>query len=206
MTPTLTTAFDAASDPRKTLRPPRERILKAARELFYRYGIHAIGVDAIAEAADTNKMTLYRHFRSKDELVAECLRDRGRELEAAWLAIAAAHRGEPMGQLLAWLERLAEFKLDAAARGCAFVNAAVELPDPAHPARKVIEEIKTRHRALLVALCHEAGLRAPELLADELFLLGEGARVSVQSVGLGGPAGRLKDMFHSLVAAHAPAG
>lgn len=198
---TIAAAIPAAKE---TLAPPRERILKAARELFYRHGIHAIGVDAVAEAADTNKMTLYRHFRSKDELIAECLRDRARELDAAWLAVEAAHPGDAGGQLLAWLERLAEFKLEAAQRGCAFLNAAVELPDPDHPARRVIEDIKTGHRTKLVALCREAGLRDPELLADELFLLGEGARVSVQSVGLGGPAARLAEMFRRLVAAHAP--
>jgi AcrR family transcriptional regulator len=195
------TTMTASPDARETLIPPRERILQAARELFYRHGIHAIGVDAVAEAADTNKMTLYRHFKSKDELVAECLRDRAREIERAWLDIEAAHPHEPKAQLLAWLERLAEYKLDAG-RGCAFVNAAIELPDPNHPARRVIEEIKTHHRTHLVALCRKAGLRDPDLLADELFLLGEGARVSMQSVGPGGPAARLVEMFRRLVAAH----
>ena len=184
--------------------PPRERLLAVACELFYRHGINTVGVEAIAEAAQTNKMTLYRHFRSKDELVAECLRDRDREMEVAWLAIESAHGGDPMGRLLAWLDRLAEFKLEAGLRGCAFANAAIELPDPEHPARKVIEAIKSRHRARLVELCRAAGLRDPELLADELFLLGEGARVSLQSVGLNGPASRLAEMFHRLVAAQAP--
>jgi AcrR family transcriptional regulator len=184
--------------------PPRERILRAARDLFYRHGIHAVGVDAIAESAGTNKMTLYRHFRSKDELIAECLKDRGRELEAAWLAIEAAHRGNPKAQLLAWLDRLAEFKLEhAEMRGCAFLNAAAELPDPDHPARRVIEAIKSLHHAKLMELCRAAGLRDPELLADELFLLAEGARVNVQSVGLDGPAARLAEMFRRIVTAHA---
>ncbi|HUB97261.1 MAG TPA: TetR/AcrR family transcriptional regulator [Stellaceae bacterium] len=192
-----------SSEPREALDRPRDRILRAARDLFYRNGIHAVGVDAIAEAAGTNKMTLYRHFRSKDELVAECLKDRGRELEAAWLAIEAAHGGDPRGQLLAWLDWLAEFKLEfAGTRGCAFLNAAVELPDPTHPARRVIESIKSLHHTKLVALCRAAGLRDPELLADELFLLGEGARVSVQSVGVDGPAARLAEMFQRLVTAH----
>src|SRR5690242_12676123 len=96
--------------------PPRERILAAARELFYRRGIHAVGVDAIAEAAvgvdaiaeaaDTNKMTLYRHFASKDELVAACLRELAAEKDAEWHAIAAAPAGDPRGQLLAWLQHI----------------------------------------------------------------------------------------------------
>src|SRR5580693_509286 len=75
--------------------PPRERILAVARDLFYRHGIHGVGVDAIAEAAGTNKMTLYRHFTSKDVLVAECLSELTQEFDAAWDALAAAHAGDP---------------------------------------------------------------------------------------------------------------
>jgi AcrR family transcriptional regulator len=183
--------------------PPRARILKAARELFYRHGIHAVGVDAIAEAAGTNKTTLYRHFASKDELVAECLREFGREFETAWAEIERAHQGNPKDQLVACLRFLAEFKLDMSERGCALANAAVELPDPDHPARRVIEEFKSRGRDRIIELCRKARLRDPELLADELFLLGEGARVSIQTLGPRGPAQRLAKMFQTLVAAHA---
>jgi AcrR family transcriptional regulator len=189
-----------------TTAPPRTRILKTARELFYRNGIHTVGVDAIAEAAGTNKTTLYRHFDSKDELVAECLRQLGREFETAWDEIKQAHLGRPKDQLLAWLRFIAEFKLGTSQRGCAFANAAVELPDPDHPARRVIEECKNRHRDLIIELCRKAGLRDPELLADELFLLGEGARVSIQSLGPNGPAERLAEMFQTLVTAHTPTG
>lgn len=184
--------------------PPRARLLRAARELFYRHGIHAVGVDAIVEAAGTNKTTLYRHFASKDELVAECLREYGREFETIWAEIEQTHIGRPKQQLLECLRLLAEFKLDTSERGCALANAAVELPDPDHPARRVIEAFKNRGRERIVELCRKAGLRDPELLADELFLLGEGARLSVQSLGPNGPAGRLADMFQTLVAAHTP--
>ena len=82
-----------AADRQGSSPPPRERILAAARELFYRRGIHAVGVDAIAEAAGTNKMTLYRHFASKDVLVAACLSELTQEFDVAWDAIAAAHVG-----------------------------------------------------------------------------------------------------------------
>ena len=190
----------------RTTAPPRTRIVKAARELFYRYGIHTVSVDAIAEAADTNKTTLYRHFASKDELVAECLREYGRELEMTWAEIERAHPGRPKEQLLAWLRFIAEFKLGTTERGCAFANAAVELPAADHPARRVIEECKRWHRELIIELCRKAGLRDPELLADELFLLGEGARVTIQSLGPRGPAGRLAEMFQTLVAAHTSTG
>ena len=106
--------------------PPRERILAAARALFYRRGIHVVGVDAIAEAAGTNKMTLYRHFASKDVLIAACLRELTREFDVAWEAIAAAHAGDPKGQLLAWLRHVCDFKENEADRGCALANAAIE--------------------------------------------------------------------------------
>jgi AcrR family transcriptional regulator len=184
--------------------PPRARILKSARELFYRDGIHMVGVDAVAEAAGTNKTTLYRHFASKDELVAECLRELARELDRAWADIERSHAGEPKQQLLAWLRFIAEFKVGPAQRGCAFANAAIQLPDPNHPARRVIEESKSRHREMIAELCRKARLRDPELLADELFLLGEGARVIGQALGPHGPVERLSEMYQSLVTAHTP--
>ena len=67
--------------------PPRERILAAARDLFYRHGIRAVGVEAIAEAAATNKMTLYRHFGSKDELISAYLTQLAREGDEVWSCI-----------------------------------------------------------------------------------------------------------------------
>src|SRR5271166_573432 len=108
------TPTSSARPPRDAVEPPRERVLAAARDLFYRHGIHAVGVDAIAEAAATNKMTLYRHFASKDLLIAECLRRFAAESDAAWEENAKAYAGDPRTQLLAWLRHLAEFKLDLA--------------------------------------------------------------------------------------------
>jgi AcrR family transcriptional regulator len=184
--------------------PPRARILKTARELFYRDGIHAVSVDGIAEAAGTNKTTLYRHFESKDELVAECLRELTHDFNLAWADIQRKYEGEPKQQLLALLRLSAEFKVGPDQRGCAFANAAIELPDHNHPARRVIEEAKSQFRELIVELCRKAGLRDPELLADELYLLGEGARVASQALGPRGPVQRLFQIFRSLVAAHTP--
>src|ERR1043165_8061977 len=83
--------------------PPRERILAAASDLFYRQGIRAVGVEAIAEAAGTNKMTLYRHFDSKDELVAEYLRCLAADAGRLWDDLAAAHPRDPRAQLRGWL-------------------------------------------------------------------------------------------------------
>jgi AcrR family transcriptional regulator len=186
--------------------PPRERILAAARELFYRRGIHAVGVDAIAEAAGTNKMTLYRHFASKDVLIAACLRKLQQDFDAAWDASAAAHVGDPKGQLLAWLRHVCDFKANEAKRGCGLANAAVELPDPEHPARRVIREYKTELRERLIRLCSDARLADPERLADQVFLICEGARVTAQSVGTEGLSARLAGMLEALVGEHARRG
>jgi len=194
----------AAATRREGDLPPRERILAAARALFYRRGIHVVGVDAIAAAAETNKMTLYRHFASKDVLIAACLRELTREFDAAWETMAAAHAGDSKGQLLAWLRHVCDFKENEAERGCALANAAVELPDKDHPARQVIREAKSAHRERLVSLCREAGLTDPEGLTDEIQLLWEGARVTAQSVGSEGLSARLIGMLEALVAAHTP--
>jgi AcrR family transcriptional regulator len=186
--------------------PPRERILAVARELFYRRGIHAVGVDAIAEAASTNKMTLYRHFSSKDELVAACLRELVAEIDADWDAIAAAHRGNPKGELVAWFQHIGQWFIRESGRGCALANAAIELPDQDHPARQVVRKHKSAVRERLVRLCHDAGLRDPEAVASQVFLVCEGARVAAQSLGSDEPLTRLPALLSDLVEEHSPPG
>jgi AcrR family transcriptional regulator len=184
--------------------PPRARILAVASDLFYRQGIRAVGVEAIAEAARTNKMTLYRHFASKDELVAEYLRQAAQASDACWERFARAYPGNALAQLRAWLAEMAGHIADGGGRGCALVNAAVELPDKSHPARRVIEEYKSAQRARLIGLCAAAGLNEPEFMADELYLLLEGARVTAQSVGSDGLGARLQRIGEAVIAAHTP--
>jgi AcrR family transcriptional regulator len=182
--------------------PPRERIIAAARDLFYRHGIRAVGVEAIAEAAGTNKMTLYRHFESKDALVAEYLRGLATEKHGVWSALEAAHPGDPRAQLQAWLVEAARHVSDPRSRGCALANAAVELPEKEHPARCVIEQCKQDSREHLAALCRRAGAEQPELLADQLFMLLEGALVCTQAIGHEGPARNFVDAGRAIIAAH----
>lgn len=181
------------------LPPPRERILAAARELFYARGIRAVGVDEIATAAQTNKMTLYRHFESKDLLVAEYLRVLAREADSVWTALAEAHPGDARAQLKAWVDRISGLMADCANRGCALANAAIELPEKDHPARAVIEAHKKHQREQIAALCRKIGFLEPGRIADEIFLLLEGARVNMQSVGAGGPGTRVGDMIRTLL-------
>jgi AcrR family transcriptional regulator len=181
---------------------PRERILSVASDLFYRHGIRAIGVEKIAEVAETNKMTLYRHFSSKDELVAEYLRRLAEEATSSWDQLEADHPGDPPAQLRAWLEDMAAHVASGDERGCPLANAAVELPDKDHPARRVIEAFKTAQRERLIQLCAAAALAEPEMLADELFLLLEGARVTAQSMGPKGLGDRLVRMGEAMINAH----
>ncbi len=180
----------------------RDRIVATARDMFHLHGIKNVGVEAIAEAAGTNKMTLYRHFGSKDELIVECLRAVADETEAEWQALEMRHPGDPMGQLQGWVRRGAECVL-ADGRGCTLANAAVELSASDHPARRLIEQCKTAHRDRLVRLCERAGIAQAELLADALYLLLEGARVSRQSVGAEGPSARFVRMSDAVIAAFA---
>jgi AcrR family transcriptional regulator len=198
----MATAEKVVSTGKDEKTPPRDRILAVASDLFYRHGIRAVGVDAIAEGAGTNKMTLYRHFASKDELVAEYLRHIAVKVSGIWDELAAQHPGNPRAQLRGWLKEMADHVASGERRGCPLSNAAVELPEKDHPARRVIEAFKTAQRQRIVELCFAAGLSDPEMLADELFLLLEGARVTAQSMGRQGLGDRLIRMSEALIAAH----
>jgi len=166
--------------------------------LFHRRGIRAVGIDTIAEVAGTNKTTLYRHFTSKDDLIMECLRSRAEEARQSWAEIEASSPEDGLAQLRFWLARVAK-RLANDCRGCEFTNAAVELTEEDHPARKFIEEIKTEYRDWLAKLCRKAGIARAELLADTLSILLEGARASRQSVGPEGPSSRFQAMAEAII-------
>ena len=179
----------AVSDATAETSRPRQRILLAARDLFRRHGIRGVGVEAIAEAAGTNKMTLYRHFTSKDELILAYLRGIAVEVDEMWRDIETEDPDDMHAQLNAWLV-CAEECVTSDRRGCDLANAAVELTEEGHPGRRIIEQLKTEHRDRLAALCRRAGISQPEVLADALTLLLEGARVSRQSAGCHGPSSK----------------
>ena len=185
---------------REKQEPPRERIVACAQDLFHRHGLRGVGVEAIAEAAGTNKMTLYRHFDSKDELILEYLNRKGRKADEGWAEIDAAHPGDSVAQLHCYVERAAGRIVDDV-RGCDLANAAVELTEADHPGLRVIEDFKIRQRDRLAALCRAAGAADPGLLADTLVLLIEGARVSRRSVGCAGPSASLVDSGKAVIAA-----
>ncbi|HTD83039.1 MAG TPA: TetR/AcrR family transcriptional regulator [Gemmatimonadaceae bacterium] len=169
---------------RRSTVPVRERILVAAGDLFHKQGIRGVGVEAIAEAAKTNKMTLYRYFDSKDELIAEWVRGIVAHKQEEWKDLTAKHVGDPAGLLQDWSRRTAAKLRAMEERGSALGNAFAELPDPNHPARRVIQEHKIREHKRVVRLCKAAGFQNPVLAADLFTMLLEGAHSCVQCIGM----------------------
>jgi AcrR family transcriptional regulator len=178
--------------------PPRERILTSATELFRTQGISAVGVEVIAELAHSNKMTLYRHFGSKEELLCACLRQNAEKVDELWQSLEKKFPGDPVQQLHAWVEE-ATGVVFSGASACLLANAAVEQKDPAHPVHRIVAEAKEKYRAHLADLCRRAGVEQADELADALSLLFEGARISSQSAGPEGPHQKLKQSCIAMI-------
>lgn len=176
-----------------------ERIRRTARELFYREGIRAIGVEEIVTRAGVTKPSLYRSYASKDELAAEYLRDYELSFWKVFEAGAEAHPGDARAQLMAYFEGLAHRATQAGYRGCGLTNAVVEYPGDEHPARKVAQVHKRKLRARLVMMCEAMGAKSPEVLADGLLLLLEGTYASGQLFGKQGPARSLVTVAEQLI-------
>ena len=168
----------------KTALPVRARILVAAGNLFHTQGIRGVGVEAIAEAAGTNKMTLYRYFASKDVLIAEWVKGIVAHKDEEWRDLTEKHRGDPRGQLVDWSQRVAAKLAALESRGSALANALAELPEPDHPARRVIQAYKVREHKRVLRLSKDAGFEDPELAANLFYLLLEGASNCVQCIGM----------------------
>ncbi len=153
----------------------RERLLSVGADLFLERGIHAVSVDALADQARVTKRTVYQHFPGKDALVAQALQQRG-EVWRAWFDAELDRRGAtPEQQLLAMFDVVADEIRAGGYRGCRFVNAAAELPDPAHPARAVASAHKAAVLTLIARRVEQLGTSQPGLLARQLKVLLEGA-------------------------------
>ncbi|ONM46199.1 TetR/AcrR family transcriptional regulator [Nocardia donostiensis] len=168
--------MSTARDDDERLTPAAQRILDTASQLFYSRGIHAVGVDTIAAESGVTKRTLYDRFGSKDGLLVTYLEVRDRRWRELVDARLAEH-DDPVRRLLVPFDVLPEW-LPGSSRGCSFINAFAELPEPDHPGRQVIVDEKTWLRDLFCALLAEAGAAEPDLLAVQLLSLHEGAIVS----------------------------
>jgi len=174
-------ADPAPPSPQRTLTPAAQRILTAAADLFYTRGIHAVGVESIAAAAGVTKKTLYDRFGSKEALVAAYL-DQRSERWQRWLAHHTDQAPEDQ-RLLAPFDALDAWLAQEPRRGCAFVNAAAELPSSDEHGRRIADREKTAMRDLFIRLAAEANEPDPHTLGAQLYMLHEGATVAYALTG-----------------------
>jgi AcrR family transcriptional regulator len=152
----------------------RTRILETAARLFYAEGVHAVGIDRIIAEAGVAKATFYHHFPSKDELVRAYLQEQSRQQRATAAALPPA---APREMLLAIFDAVGELGREPGYRGCPFVNAAAEYPDPTHPVRQTIADHRRWFRGLLREQLAAAGHPDAERTADLLVALKDGLLV-----------------------------
>ncbi|MCC9204000.1 TetR/AcrR family transcriptional regulator [Arthrobacter sp. zg-Y769] len=151
----------------------RERILAQASLLFYAEGIRAVSADKIIAAAGTTKVTFYRYFRSKDDLVVAYLQEQSARMRA-W---AAELDPDPCTGLRQFAEATGTQACTAGFRGCPFINAAAEYTDPGHPVRAVVSEHRTWLHSLVTERLQALGAADAGQLADQLLMLRDGAMV-----------------------------
>jgi AcrR family transcriptional regulator len=178
------------------------KVFETARELFYKRGIRAVGVDEIVHEAGVTKPSLYRAFKSKDDLVSACLQESAKDSrEALTLALAGAG-DDPRRRLDAALRHFADKLSHPDFRGCPMSNVAVEFAEPGSPAREIVEDCKSGLRHTIVQLCRDIGVTDPETLADGLLLVIEGAIATHHIFGSQGPAHSMLSTCNALIGAH----
>lgn len=178
----------------------KDRLLQTAAQLFFQRGFRAVGVDTISAESGIGKMTLYRHFPSKDDLIVAYLRnsdqDFWRHFEQSTHAAVSARE-----KLLAFFRALQDYVTSTACYGCPFINIASEYPEPDYPGHKIALAHKRAVRERFLHLAMESGARQPELLADALLLLMDGAYMAARMYPLdaSNPASHVADAAQELV-------
>lgn len=156
----------------------RERILECASTLFYRQGVRAVGVDLVVEQAGVAKTSLYRHFRTKDDLIVAFLEREDVDFWTTWDDVAAKHADDPAAELTAHMRWIGARLSRSNYRGCPQINVAAEFPEQDHPARQVARSHMHGLRSRLNAIAKRMNVKHSETLAAQLALLINGAFVS----------------------------
>ena len=156
----------------------RQRILDTASTLFYERGVRAVGVDLVVDESGVAKTSLYRHFRTKDDLIVAFLEREDVEFWGQWDDVAARHAGDPAGEIEAHMRWIGKRLARANYRGCPQINVAAEFAEAEHPARAVAKRHMQAMRTRLAALARELGAARPSDLGAQLGLLVNGAFVS----------------------------
>ena len=179
----------------------RGRILRTASELFYHRGVRAVGVDLVIEEAGVAKTSLYRHFGTKDDLVAAFLKREDEDFWGTWDRVTAQHANNAAAELDAQLTWIGERVERPNYRGCPQINVAAEFPDMDHPARKVAAAHKHEMRRRLKGIADRLAVARPSELAGQLSLLINGAFVSSQIFEPGEATSLLHHAAHALIEA-----
>jgi AcrR family transcriptional regulator len=151
--------------------PARRRLLDTATRLFYELGIHAVGIDRIIAEAGVAKATFYNHFPSKDDLVVAYIEEQDRLGRAA---VAALPKRPPREMIAAIMGRISQAVSAGGWRGCPFLNAAAEYPDPASPVRLAINARRVWYHDVLRQLLAADGDPSPSLTASLLVAQSDG--------------------------------
>jgi AcrR family transcriptional regulator len=179
----------------------KARILETACTLFYERGVRAVGVDLVVEKAGVAKTSLYRHFGTKDDLIAAFLKREDADFWGTWDRIAGQHSNDAAAELDAHLGWIGERAGRPNYRGCPQINVAAEFPDIDHPARKVAAAHKRQMRERLKGVAERLGVARPDELAGQLSLLINGAFVSSQIFSPGEATPLLRRTAHVLIEA-----
>jgi AcrR family transcriptional regulator len=177
----------------------RKRLLEATERLIYAGGIHATGMDLIVRESGVARKTLYRYFRTKEELVAEALRERDARW-MRWFTDMCRRADTPAGRLLATFDALEQWFSTPDFKGCAFINAAGEVGEADAAIRAVAREHKLRLRDFLRQLALEHGADEPEELASQFLILIDGAITVALVLGHAGAARDARRLARRLLA------
>ena len=179
---------------------PKEKLFQTAARLFYQHGYRAVGVDTIAAQSGIGKMTLYRHYPSKDDLIVAYLQDSN---EKFWKYFEQNTQDapSPRQKILAFFSALQNYTISPDCYGCPFVNVAVEYPESGYAGHQVALEHKQAVRARFRQLAIEAGASQPDALANALFLLMDGAYMAARMFGASpdNPAANVSEAARQLV-------
>lgn len=178
----------------------RQRILQTADRLFYQHGIRAVGIDRIIAEAGVAKMSLYKHFPSKDDLVLAVLQFREESVLAFFRLAMERHGKKAKTPLRAFFAGLKDFFESPGFRGCPFQNAAVELADPAHPGTEFVRGHKQRFQQFLAGLVEQSLGKGGAKIAPAVGLLVEGAIVTAVIQGAADAADVARDAALKLLA------
>jgi AcrR family transcriptional regulator len=179
----------------------RDRILRTASTLFYQRGVRAVGVDLVVEEAGVAKTSLYRHFRTKDDLIAAFLEREDKDFWSCWNRVTELHQTDPAAELEGHLDWIGERVGRPKYRGCPQLNVAAEFPDSDHPARRVASAHKQELRRRLKGIAERLRVKRPDELAGQLSLLINGAFVSAQVLSRGEAGPLLRATVRALIAA-----